>query len=99
MSRIVSFTTLASGFLACALLVLFPFSWSLLGQDRCVGRARVASECASYVVSQARATTEPAKAPPSSKRAGAVVTFDKSWRDNPSLMDSSWRAWLSLTDF
>jgi hypothetical protein len=104
MSRFVFSSPLASGLLACTFAALFAFPWGPIWQDRCigidVGQPSLVSECASYVVTRAKASNERAKALATSMviRTDATGT-EPNWTDNPSVMDSSWRDWPTVTDF
>ena len=85
MSRSISSSPLASGLLACTFAVLFAFPWGLIGQDRCVGIGD----------GQPRVGSECASYVVTS----ATGSFETNWKDEPAVMDSSWRAWPTLTDF
>ena len=104
MSRFISSSRLASGLLACTFATLFAFPWGPIWQDRCigidVGQPSLMSECASYVVTHAKLANDPTMALATSMvmRTGATGT-EPNWTDNPSVMDSSWRDWPTLTDF
>jgi hypothetical protein len=84
MSRSISSNPLASGLLACTFAALFAFPWGPI-QDRCIG----------IDVGQPSLVSECASYVVTS----ATGSSELNWKDNPAIMDSSWQAWPTLTDF
>jgi hypothetical protein len=90
-----------------ALLLIAAIARTGLAQDPITAAAAERqAECAesSGCLLQGTLADAQARAPRGSPqlaqaRAGAVPAAQPTWKDEPSLMDSSWRKWPSLTDF